>query len=227
MSAAGGSLGGSDRSLSAKVYEYLRDAIVEGELAPGTRLLERELSTRLEVSRIPIREALPQLEAEGLIQTSPRRGAVVTQLTLRDIGELFDVRASLDVLTARSAAGQARTRSSVSLGEALDRAEVATESGSATEIAAANAAFHEAILRMSANRLLESLMTPINARVRWLFRLTSERDPKLLCAEHRELHDAIRAGDADLAASLAYVHVERGRRPSLESLAAILPVDRP
>jgi DNA-binding GntR family transcriptional regulator len=100
----------------------------------------------------------------------PRRGAVVTQLTLRDIGELFDVRA---------------------------------------------------------NRLLNSLMTPIDARVRRLFRLTSERDPTRLCAEHRDLHDAIRAGDADLAAALAFVHVERGRRPSLDSLASILPADRP
>jgi DNA-binding GntR family transcriptional regulator len=103
---------------------------------------------------------------------------------------------------------------------------MATDTGSPAEIAAANAAFHEAILRLSANRLLDSLMAPINARVRWLFRLTSERDPKLLCVEHRELHDAIRAGDTDLAASLAYVHVERGRRPSLDSLAATLPADR-
>jgi DNA-binding GntR family transcriptional regulator len=226
MTTATRSLGEADRSLSDKVYEYLREAIIDGELAPGTRLLERELSARLEVSRIPIREALPQLEAEGLIRTLPRRGAVVTQLTLRDIDELFDVRASLDVLAARLAAVRARTEPSESLGDAFARAEVATDGGSAAEIAAANAAFHDAILRMSANRLLDAIMTPISARVRWLFRLTSERDPELLCAEHRELHDAIRAGDADLAASLAYVHVERGRRPSLESLAAVLPADR-
>lgn len=220
------SLGGADRSLSVKVYEYLRDAIIEGELQPGTRLLERELSERLEVSRIPIREALPQLEAEGLIETVPRRGSVVTQLTLRDIGELFDVRTSLDVLAARLAAQRARSQPSSDLAMAFERARMATESGSAAEIAAANAAFHEAILTLSDNRLLESIMAPISVRVRWLFRLTSERDPGLLCVEHRELHDAIQAGEADLAASLAYVHVERGRRPSLQSLAAILPADR-
>jgi DNA-binding GntR family transcriptional regulator len=220
------SLGGGDRSLSVKVFEYLREAIIEGDLQPGARLLERELSERLEVSRIPIREALPQLEAEGLIETIPRRGSVVTQLTLRDISELFDVRASLDVLAARSAARQATPATRAGLDRAFERSRMATDTGSATEIAAANAAFHVTIHEVAANRLLQGLMAPINARVRWLFRLTSERDPKLLCQEHGELHEAIVAGDVELAASLAFSHVERGRRPSLESLASILPADR-
>jgi DNA-binding GntR family transcriptional regulator len=230
MSQLSPTLGGEDRSLSVKVYEYLREAIIEGELQPGTRLLERELSARLEVSRIPVREALPQLEAEGLIETVPRRGSIVTQLTLRDISELFDVRTSLDVLAARTAAQQAgrhpQGNASNRMTTAFERARLATESGSATEIAAANADFHVAILDAAGNRLLQALMAPINARVRWLFRLTSERDPHLLCQEHGELHEAIVNGDADLASSLAFSHVERGRRPSLSSLAGILPADR-
>jgi len=78
-------------------------------------------------------------------------------------------------------------------------------------------------VRLSGSRLLNSMMAPISARVRWLFRLTSDRDPGILCTEHRELYEAIRAGDTELAASLAFVHVERGRRPSLESLAGVLP----
>ena len=212
-----------DRSLSHKVYEYLRDAIIEGDLAPGSRLLERELSQRLAVSRIPIREALPQLEAEGLIVTVPRRGSVVAQMTLSDIEELFDLRGSLDVLAARLASLRARTGSTAGLDQAFARAEIATTEGSETEIAAANATFHQEIVALTGSRLLESTMAPINARVRWLFRLTSDRDPTLLCREHAELHEAIRSGDVELAASLAFVHVERGRRPSLESLTGTLP----
>jgi DNA-binding GntR family transcriptional regulator len=218
--------GATDRSLSVKVYEYLRDAIIEGDLEPGSRLLERELSDRLEVSRIPIREALPQLESEGLIQTFPRRGSFVTQLTLRDISELFDVRTSLDVLSARLASEKARTERTRALTLSFERARLATDSGTATEIATANAAFHDAILQLAGNRLLDSLMSPISARVRWLFRLTSERDPAMLCQEHQELHDAIRSGSTELAASLAFSHVERGRVPSLEALSTILPADR-
>jgi len=215
--------GPDGRSLVTKVYEYLRDGIIEGELPPGTRLLERELSERLAVSRIPVREALPQLEAEGLITTLPRRGSVVTQLTLRDIDELFSVRASLEVLAARLASRQPHEHASALLSPAFARAELATAHGRQTEIAAANAAFHEAIVNLSGSRLLTSLMAPISARVRWLFRLTSDRDPGVLCTEHRELHEAICAGDTELAASLAFVHVERGRHPSLESLKDLLP----
>ena len=216
---------GEAGSLSQKVYEYLQDAIIEGDLAPGSRLLERELSERLAVSRIPIREALPLLEAEGLIVTVPRRGSVVAQMTLTDIEELFDLRGSLDVLAARQASLRARTGSTAGLDQAFARAEIATAEGSKTEIAAANAAFHQAIVALTGSRLLASTMAPINARVRWLFRLTADRDPALMCREHAELHDAIRNGDADLAASLAFVHVERGRRPSLESLTGTLPAD--
>ncbi|MEW1644227.1 GntR family transcriptional regulator [Streptomyces sp. NPDC091219] len=217
------SAGPDGRSLVTKVYEYLRDGIIEGELPPGTRLLERELSERLQVSRIPVREALPQLEAEGLITTLPRRGSVVTQLTLRDIDELFSIRTSLEVLAARLASRQAHADASALLSPAFARAELATAQGRMTEIATANAAFHEAIVNLSGSRLLISMMAPISARVRWLFRLTSDRDPGVLCTEHRELHEAICAGDTELAASLAFVHVERGRRPSLESLKDVLP----
>lgn len=227
MTDASGSPGGSDRSLPEKVYDYLREGIIEGDLPPGMRLLEREISERLGVSRIPIREALPQLEAEGFVQTMPRRGSIVTQLSLRDVDELFDVRASLEVLAARLAAHRADERTSAELGRALERADVATANGAEREIAAANAGFHEVILRMTGNRLLQAMAAPINGRVRWLFRLTSDRDPRMMCEEHHELHGAICGGHADLAASLAFVHVERGRQPSLELLAGVLPPDRP
>ena len=223
MTLPGPEIGSDNRSLAHKVYEHLRDSIIEGELPPGTRLLERELSDRLGVSRIPIREALPQLEAEGLITTLPRRGAIVTQLTLRDIDELFNVRTSLEVLAARLASRQPADRCTALLSPAFARAELATAGGQQAEIAAANAAFHQAIIQLAGSRLLNSIMTPISARVRWLFRLTSDRDPGILCTEHHELHEAIRAGDTELAASLAYVHVERGRRPSLQTLEGILP----
>lgn len=217
----------SDRSLPEKVYDYLREGIIEGELPPGTRLLEREISERLGVSRIPIREALPQLEAEGFIQTMPRRGSIVTQLSLRDVTELFDVRTSLEPLAARLAAQRADEQTRLDLDRALERADLATAGGGERDIAAANSGFHEVILRLCDNRLLQTLFAPINGRVRWLFRLTSERDPQAMCQEHHDLHAAICTGQPELAAALAFAHVERGRRPSLELLAGILPPDRP
>ncbi|MET4159547.1 GntR family transcriptional regulator [Agromyces sp. PvR057] len=209
-------LGLADRSLATKIYEELRERIIEGVLPPGARIRERDLAEELNVSRIPIREALPRLESEGFIRTIPRRGAIVTELTLTDVAELFEVRSSLEVLAAKSAARAcAAGASAAELESRLVTAEESLGLGDDREIAAANSAFHEEILRLSGNTLLISLMVPVNGRVRRLFRLEAERDQRVLCAEHRELCRAIQSGNAELAGSLAYAHVEHSRVDSL------------
>ncbi len=219
-------LGKSDRSLAEQIYESLRERIINGDLAPGVRLLERDLAVEMQVSRIPIREALPQLEADGFISTIPRRGAVVTRLTVRDVEELFDVRLALEALAARLAAQNATKSGLAELERALRRAERATRGSAPKAITAANAAFHECIIELTGSEFLRKLMHPINGRVRWLFRLTSERDARLLCKEHQSLFKAIEARDADRAASIAAAHVESGRGYSIEALRRVLPDDR-
>lgn len=114
----------SPASSSDTARARIRELIISGDFAPGSRLRERELSQTLAVSRVPVREALQQLEAEGFIDTSPRRGATVKQITLRDVNELFDVRLSLEVLAARLAAqAAARGQSSLRLQHMMDQAE--------------------------------------------------------------------------------------------------------
>ncbi|WP_382308130.1 GntR family transcriptional regulator [Herbiconiux sp. UC225_62] len=210
-------LGVADQSLSAKIYEELRERIIEGVIPAGERIRERELAEEFNVSRIPIREAMPRLESEGFIRTVPRKGAVVTEMTLGDVEELFAVRSSLEVLAARLAAQAcAGGASSSELFERLAAAESALEVGDDREIAAANSALHEEILRLSGNSLLIGLMGPINGRVRRLFRLEAERDQQVLCAEHQQLCRAIADGNVEYAGSLAYAHVEHSRSDSLK-----------
>ncbi|ADP79571.1 GntR family transcriptional regulator [Pseudofrankia inefficax] len=216
-------LGVADRSLVQQIYENIRERIINGELAPGTRLREREIALALDVSRIPVREAFPQLEAEGFIVSEPRRGSVVTQLTLRDVEELFDVRTSLESLAARLAARQSGRGATDRLHRALVLAEAATAKGNTMAITTANASLHEEIVALSGNRTLANLMRPINGRVRWLFRLTAERDAGALCREHQDLCQAIWDGNAEYAAAIAIAHVERGRSYSIEALRSILP----
>ncbi|MDQ7878980.1 GntR family transcriptional regulator [Microbacterium sp. QXD-8] len=209
-------LGLADQSLSVKIYEELRERIIEGTLAAGERIRERELAAEFNVSRIPIREAMPRLEAEGFIKTLPRRGAVVTEMTLNDVEELFVVRSSLEVLAAKLAAQAcAGGASSDELFARLARAETALDAGDDRDIAGANSALHEEILDLSGNTLLIGLMGPINGRVRRLFRLEAERDQRVLCAEHRELCHAIADGNVEWAGALAYAHVEHSRVDSL------------
>lgn len=219
-------IGTADRSLSSQIYENLREAIIEGHILPGTKLREQALADQLSVSRVPLREAIPQLEVEGLVHTLPRRGTVVTQLTMRDVRDLFDIRESLDVLAARLAAEQASTADHgliARIEDCLRRARQAVSAKSDRDIAATNAEFHALVVDLSGNSLLRTMMRPINGRVRWLFRLTASRDPRVACRAHQGLFKAIRNGEVELAGKLAFEHVATGRRPSIEILRGTLP----
>lgn len=212
------------RSSADATRTRIRDLIISGEIAPGSRLRERELSQALNVSRVPVREALQQLEAEGFIDTLPRRGATVKQITLRDVNELFDVRLSLEVLAARLAAKSvARGADFTRLRQLMDEAEEATKNDQHVRIPLVNTALHAEIVMLAGNSLLEHSMKPLLGRMQWLFTLTGDRDPQVQCVEHQGLCQAIYAGNADLAAALAFAHVELGRVPSLEGLAGRLP----
>lgn len=217
------SLGSADRSLVEQVYARLREQIIEGVFPSGTRLIERDLALSLDVSRVPLREAFVRLQLDGFIDLIPRRGAVVRQLTMRDADELFSVRISLEGLAAQLAAQRSSAEEIEQLKEALRQAEAATETDDPGVISSANAAFHECIVEISGNVLLQRMMAMISGRVRWLFRLTAERDPTSLCHEHQQLFAAIEKGDAESAAALASEHVRSGRRHSMEILSQVLP----
>ena len=210
--------------MAQAAYLAIREGIIAGDHTPGSRLRERDLSESLRMSRIPIREALRQLEVEGFVVTFPNRGAVVSQLTLKDVAELFDLRLSLEVLAARQAAvAVAEGRAGEHLREVMEEARRATEAEDAVGIQRANTAFHAEVIAMSGNRLLAATMAPMLGRIRWLFALTADRDPHVEYAEHVTLCDAIYSGNPDLAGALALAHIEHGRAPSLVGLTGVLP----
>ncbi|HLS77361.1 MAG TPA: GntR family transcriptional regulator [Nocardia sp.] len=215
------------RPLSTRIYTDLRDRIIVGELPLGSRLRERELADIMGVSRVPLREALPQLEADGFITTALRRGASVTQLTMRDVEELFEVRLGVEVYATRLAARRVAEGADTSaLLACLERAVEAVDRADDIAMTERNADLHEEIIRLAGNSLLSTMMRPVSGRDRWIFRMTAHRDPVVACKEHRELCEAIFAGQPDHAAALAYTHIERGRIPTLETLRQVLPDDR-
>lgn len=207
------------RSLREVAYDELRARIIGLELAPGTRLIERDLAEELAVSRIPLREAIQRLQRDGLVVVVPRRGAIVSPFTVDDVRDLFDVRESLEVLAARLAAERADSAGLEALAAQLDTARRATERRDKAAIAAANAGFHTRIVGLAANPLLESLLQPLEARTQWLFHLTNDRDAGVQCREHEELLDAIAAHDPERAARSAFHHVHSGRETSLAMAA--------
>ncbi|MCW2289419.1 GntR family transcriptional regulator [Leucobacter luti] len=194
------------------VYEWVRERIIDGRLPTGSRIRERDLAEEIRVSRVPIREAFPRLEAEGYIRTLPRRGAVVAPMALSDVIELFDVRASLEVLAARLAAARcAAGEPGDELVRALSAAEGALAGEDSHTIASVTSDFHGAIVDLAGNALLQDLMLPIRGRVKRLFNIANERDDVDLHREHRDLCDAIVRGQVERAAALALAHVEHSR----------------
>jgi DNA-binding GntR family transcriptional regulator len=215
-------VGSAHQTLADAVTNELRELIVDGAFPAGMRLVEHNLADQLEVSRVPLREAIMQLEAEGLVRRIPRRGTVVATLTATDVVELFDVRESLEALAAGLAALRAKPSDLAVLARHLDQAQLLAERGEAKEIARHNVAFHAEIIKIAGSALLESMMSPLQSRMRWLFRIltASDQDQDVMCQEHSEIYNVIASGDREHAEKLAREHIARTREPTLRVLRA-------
>lgn len=212
-----------DEARAGQIYQLVLEGIVTGTFAQGSRLRERELSEMFEVSRIPVREAIQRLEQDGFVATFPRRGAVVRQLTLTDVNELFDVRLCLESFAARMAAVKVTEgHSGERLRELLEESKTAIDEQRSADVALISAEIHAEIVRMSGNRLLVESVKPLFGRMRWIFGLSHNRSQELQRDEHSALCDAILTGKPDLAHALAYAHIELGREPVLAGLAQTL-----
>lgn len=206
-------------SLSARIYEEVRRGIILGKYRQGMRLAEQRLAQDFNVSRVPLREAMPKLKTEGFVTTLPRRGAQVASWSEKSVCELFDVRLALEVKAAGYAARTvAAGASTEGLRGVLDASEAAVRDGEALRVATTSSNFHQTIVDTADNALLSSLMRAVSGRVTWLFFLTSQLDPHVACMEHRELFESIHKGDERVAEALSYAHIERGRRPSVRAV---------
>ncbi|MBN9156112.1 GntR family transcriptional regulator [Microbacterium sp.] len=207
-------------ALADRVYRDVLRSIIEGETAPGAWLKERELSERFEVSRIPVRQALQRLEAEGFVIASRHRGANVTPLTRADVHDLFDTRLCFEPFAAQRAAERVRDGS-----ESIDRLDELHEAASVADPQVARAAsidFHSEVVRLSGSRLLLRSLGPLAGRMEWVFRLTREARDREQTDEHVDLVEAIAHGRGSLAAALMYAHIEMSREPVLAQLDGVL-----
>jgi DNA-binding GntR family transcriptional regulator len=204
-------IGTAHRPLRDKVVDELRRRIIDGVYEPGDRLTEERLADDFGVSRNPVREAIRVLEAEGFLHAQPRRGAVVASLSVRDVEDLFDVRLSLETLAATLAAERAGT-SGAALEKLLARAKTTKRTA---DLAALNTRFHSEICALAGNALLTGLMESLHGRLQWVYGQSLETRAADSWAEHRELADAILAGDAEAAGRAARAHVLAARTSAL------------
>ena len=199
-------------SLHADLVGQLRDFIVEGHLAPGIRVPERDLCERFEVSRTPLREALKVLAAEGLIELLPNRGARVRQFSEADIRNLFEVIAGLDFLAGRLAC-QRITDEQIAAIEALHLAMythyLRRELHDYFQL---NQRIHQAIVEAAGNPVLSANYANLNAVVRRLrYSANLVRRDRLSDAmrEHEEIVDALRRRAGEELGTLMFEHMRR------------------
>ena len=209
---------------AGRVHEELRGDILGGRCAPGARLREEEIAERFGMSRTPVREALRRLEADGLVVVTPRRGAEVVRWRDDDIAELVELRALLEGHAARRAATGGGV-DLVALDELCARMEEYAGDGgdggdgrSADEITRLNMELHRAVHRAAGRLLPDLLVRLIDVPVvRRTFHTYSDAELRRSFAQHRELLEALAAGDGDWAAAVMQAHI-RAAGATLRSL---------
>ncbi|MBL8584085.1 MAG: GntR family transcriptional regulator [Rhizobiaceae bacterium] len=217
-------------TLRAMVEDKLRQAISAGRFRPGQRLIERELCEMIGVGRTSIREALRQLEAEGLITSHPHRGPSVSSISLEEAKQLYSVRALLEsysgqeFATKGSAEDIDRLESKVAkFALAADRFEADPNANTRRDLIEAKTSFYGCLMEGGRNVFVQQMLKLLHNRVT-LLRITSMTQPGRLQHSVDEIRDilaAIKARDGQRAADACRVHIERAADTAIAYLAKV------
>lgn len=196
------------------VFENLREAILEGKLKPGQRLMEVQLAEQLGVSRTPVREAIRKLELEGLVVMLPRKGAYVANMSLKDVIDVLEVRASLEGLSASLAAERISDIDLKRLKKIAEEFKESTINADIETLLKKDVEFHECIFKAANNKKLTQVINSLWEQV-YRFRVTyiSDYDSSLsIVEEHKNILSAIENGDCELAKKYATEHIEKAEQ---------------
>lgn len=201
-----------DHSLSSRVFQKIRDDILKGKYKEHDELRENTIGKELGVSRTPVREALRQLELEGLVSITPNKGAYVTGISPKDVSDIYIIRSMLEGLCAKWAT---ENITDIQLDE-LDEIMLLSEfhmkregGGSAEQMAELDGKFHAVLYEASGSRILSRTLLDFHNYVQMAREssVVSEERARKSIREHRQLLRAIRDKDADLAEQLANEHI--------------------
>ncbi|KSV85439.1 MULTISPECIES: GntR family transcriptional regulator [Sinorhizobium/Ensifer group] len=207
-------------SLRIQVEDRLRQAIADGRFKPGDRLIERELCALIGVGRTSVREALRQLEAEGLVTSYPHRGPVVTVISYEEAEQLYSVRAILESFAGQLFAERGSADEILALDIAVKEFEAAAGEGAGGRLAAAKDAFYDCLMQGGGNVFARQMLTTLHNRIN-LLRMTSMTQPGRLkhsVSEINEIAAAIRDRDGPRAAAACKFHIEMAARVALDYL---------
>jgi DNA-binding GntR family transcriptional regulator len=198
------------RTVAEQVHDFIQHALLAGQLNPGDRLAEGELASALGISRTPIREALRQLDNDGLVVVLPHRGTFVRTLDPRRGRELYQARLLLEPAAVRAAIARITDEQLAALHSLLQSTLSEANAGDVSGTSVDTEAFHMALFRIADNDVLLELWTRVWAE--WqLFRVCAWRNrpqrPRAAAQEHTALFEALAARDAERAAEIMTEHL--------------------
>lgn len=192
------------------IFETLRKSIVSGDIKPGERLMEVALAEQMGVSRTPVREAIRRLEAEGLVTMTPRKGTHVSELSVKDIMDVLEVRAALDKLATELAAKRMQNTLVKTLEQIHKQFITHVEKESIEGAIRKDIEFHDVIYTASGNSRLIGVASTLREQY-FRFRVIYLRDIQIaehVENEHNDILNAFRQGDWLLASELAERHIK-------------------
>jgi DNA-binding GntR family transcriptional regulator len=198
------SVRGTERTLREQVYDKLVEMIISGEIPPGGAIRENQTAERLGTSRLPVREAVQQLEAEGWLERRPRGIARLRIPSQTDIEEIFDMRRLLEVEAIGLAVRRASLDDVARLRELSREGTEAAASGDRQVAMRANAAFHHELAGLAKHSELNSFLEILDRKVHWLF--SNVRMERFV--EHEEILDALDKRDTQAARDAVRKHID-------------------
>jgi DNA-binding GntR family transcriptional regulator len=195
--------------LSEQVKERLLEAILDGRYPPGARIVETRVARELGTSQAPVREALRDLEALGVVEVAPFRGARVRRLSAAELLEAFAVRAQLESLAARLAIPRLTPGELDELEALIREMQRSADAGDLHAEAIADASFHGRIVELSANRTLQRVWRTLEPYSRTYITIAAPRSDRREIADHHlPILDALRRRDPDLAVEVLHRHFD-------------------
>ena len=219
MSSTQGQKDGRDKySLRGRVFQSIREDILSGRYEQNTELKEAAIGAELGVSRTPVREALRQLELEGLVTIIPNRGAYVNMITAKDVQDIYVIRSMLEGLCARWATQSITAEQLDSMEETLCLSEYHTSKKNYEKLYELDSLFHEQLYEAGGSRILNHILSDFRDYVKMVRKATISTSSRSVTSteEHRAIFEAIKEKDPDKAEALAKEHVKH----TIESIQA-------
>ena len=207
-----------DATIAERAYQAIKTAILEGHFLPGARIKAEELAESLGTSRMPVREGLNRLAAEGLVEGLPHRGFRVKQFKPEEIEEIHMIRTNLETMSIRIAISKATEEDISELDEIVSQMETLLVSGDISEVIALNREFHIFLYQLTGLKHLQEILTRLwNFFPRYAYRTVPGRVEAAM-KEHRQLVDAFKERNIEAAQEAIKLHILESSRQYIEYL---------